>query len=165
MFPLYAAQANGGQVYKIGRVGYETGFGDHDGTVVYQGRLLSSAISPLGDSGYCKFRRVVVRIRHNSSFTITVKLYVDGTQTKVYDASSVAQDQTIVFTQAAPTRPSIAGNEAETVLQCDCSAAGTSIEVEILADSDDVAGTFLPEVIEVHYQPLRKARQGSAESS
>ena len=160
MFPLYAAQANGGQVYKIGRVGYETGLGDHDGTVVYQGRLLSSAISPLGDSGYCKFRRVVVRIRHNSSFTITVKLYVDGTQTKVYDASSVAQDQTIVFTQAASTR-----SPAETVLQCDCSAAGTSIEVEILADSDDVAGTFLPEVIEVHYQPLRKARQGSAESS
>lgn len=160
MFPLYAAQANGGQVYKIGRVGYETGFGDHDGTVVYQGRLLSSAISPLGDSGYCKFRRVAVRIRHSSSFTITVKLYVDGTQTKVYDASSVAQDQTIVFTQAASTR-----SPAETVLQCDCSAAGTSIEVEILADSDDVAGTFLPEVIEVHYQPLRKARQGSAESS
>lgn len=156
MYPLYVGRSDSNTVFKVGRVGYEQG---DDPGGAYTGRLLSGRISPLGPTGYVKFRRVAIRIRHTSSFTMTLQMYVDGTQTQIYDSSSALVDQTVVFVQAAPAR-----SPTETILQCDLTGDGTYIEAEILVDSDDVQGVFLPELVEVHYQPLRKARQGDAES-
>ena len=157
--PIYVPELDGSRIYKVGRVGYETGTEDARG--VYTGFIRSEKISPAGETGWCKFRRVVLRVRHSSTFITTMRVYVDGAQTQTYDQTDMTGgsklDQEVVFTEAAPTDP-----PAETILQIDVSAKGTYIEIELECDSDDVFGTFLPESIEIHYVPVRKARRGEA---
>ena len=159
--PIFIPELNGSRIYKVGRVGYETGIQDDGG--VYTGTLRSSKISPQGEAGWCKFRRVVLRIRHTSSFVMTVKAFVDGVQTTVYDQTDMTggtvEDQVVVFTQDGPPAP-----PAETILQMDISAKGTYIEIELTCDSDEVFGTFLPESVEVHYYPIERVRKGEATS-
>ena len=156
--PILLPQIDGTGIFTVGRVGYETGTQDTGG--VYIGTIRSGKISPLGPTGYCKFRRLALRIRHNSSFTVTVRAYVDDVQTKVWDANSEQADQEVVFTQAAPT-----DTPAETVLQLDLTAAGISIEFELLLNSDEVQGMFLPESVEVHFYPVRKARRAAGQAT
>lgn len=160
--PILLPQIDGNGIFSVGRVGYETGTQDEGG--IYYGTLRSGKISPLGPSGYCKFRRLCLRIRHNSWFTVTVRAYVDDAQTTVWDPTDeqVAQTtlQEVTFVEAAPS-----DSPAETILQLDLSAAGTSIEFELSLQSDLVNGMFLPESVEVHYYPIRKARRAGASST
>jgi hypothetical protein len=157
--PIYVPELNGSRIYKVGRVGYETGTQDDGG--VYTGILRSEKISPQGEAGWCKFRRVILRIRHTSTFVCKVRVYVDGVQTTTYDQTDMLAGTTtlqeVTFTEAAPSSP-----PDEVILQVDLTAKGTYIEVELECASNNVAGTFLPESLEVHYVPVRRTRQGDA---
>ena len=157
--PVYVPELDGSRIYKVGRVGYETG--TEDAGRVYTGLMRSEKISPQGEAGWCRFRRVVLRVRHTSTFTCAVRVYVDGVQTTVYDQTDMLTGATVLqevtFAEEAPSNP-----PDEVILQVDVIAKGTYIEVELECDSDDVAGTFLPESLEVHYVPVRGTRQGDA---
>jgi len=157
--PLFAAEANGSRVYKVGRVGYDTGTQDVGGK--YTGLLRTGKISPAGKDGLCYFRRVAVSVWRTGAYTATLKCWVDGVQTKTWDVNGNAVDQVVVISAGAPTTsPDVA------VLEASIMAHGTYIEVEVTVDSDDVSGVFLPEEIEVHYLPIRVARSlANAESA
>lgn len=137
----------------------------------YTGIIKSERITPFqsggifqpsaGEFGLAHFRRVGIRILHTGGFTITVTAWVDGVQTQYYDSDGDLQDQTIEFTESAPT----SNDPVESLLEADISAKGTYIEVQISVDSTDVTGIFLPESIEVHARPLRRARRGTDSES
>jgi len=155
--PVFAAENAGPRVYKVGRVGLDTGSQDTGG--VYTATLRTERVSPAGEGGLCYFRRVAIRVWRTGGFTITLKAFVDGVQTRVY-SGGVLVDQVAVITKAAPTTSPI-----EDVVEMSLAAQGTSIEVEMAVDSDDVTGVFLPELVELHYIPLRKAKGRGAEAT
>lgn len=147
------------RIYKFGRVGFDSGVSDPGGA--FTATLRTEKISPAGELGLCQFRRVGIRIFRTGSFTMTVKAYVDGVQTTTYDASSNRVNQSISITKSAPSV-----SPEETLVECDIDARGTYIEVELIVTSSGVAGLYLPEELEIHYRPLRQARQTvAAESS
>lgn len=156
--PLFVVEATGARLYKMGRVGFDSGSADPGGN--FTATMRTEKISPAGELGYCQFRRIGFRVFRTGSFTITVKVFVDGVQTQIYDASSVKVNQTIVIAKAAP---SISPEETE--VEADISANGTYIEVELTVTSNNVSGLFLPEELEVHYRPIRQARATVAAES
>lgn len=156
--PVFISERNGSRIYRVGRVGYDSGDQDTGGS--YVGTLKSENQSPLGEQGLCHFRRISMRIRHTGAFTMTLTVYVDGQQTQIYDSNSVLVDQTISFTQGVPTGVS----PAEALLEADISAKGTYIQVRIQVTSTNVTGIFLPESFDVSYRPLREAKTATAES-
>ena len=156
--PVFLSERSGSHIYRVGRVGYDSG--DQDTGGAYTGTLKSEKQSPLGPQGLCHFRRIGIRIRHTGAFTMTLTVYVDGQQTQIYDSSSVLVDQTISFTEAAPTGE----NPTEVLLEGDISARGTYIQLKLTVTSTDVVGVFLPESFDVFYRPLREAKVGAAES-
>lgn len=145
-------EAAGARIYKFGRVGFDSGSADPGGN--YTATMRTEKISPAGELGLCHFRRIGFRIFRTGSFTITVKVYVDGAQTKIYDAGSNQVNQTIVITKSAP---SISPEELE--IEADINASGTYIEVELTVTSNNIAGLFLPEELNVQYRPVRQARE------
>lgn len=146
------------RIYKFGRVGFDSGLADAGGN--FTATMRTEKISPAGELGLCHFRRVGFRIFRTGSFTVTVKVYVDGVQTKIFDAASAAIDQVIVITKAAP-----AISPEETLVEADINAKGSYIEVDLTVNSNDVGGVFLPEELEIHYRALRQARQTVAAES
>lgn len=148
------AEANGSRIYKVGRVGYDSGNVDAGGA--YTGNLRTGKISPQGEDGLCLFRRVVMRIWRTGQFTITFTIYVDGVQTQILNSSGAKVPQTIVITKPAPVLP-----PEETVVECSISAQGTYIEVEADIVSTSITGTFLPEELECHYIPVRPTKARS----
>lgn len=155
--PVFAAENAGPYVYRIGRVGLDTGSQDTGG--VFTGTLRTDKFSPAGENSLTHFRRVSVRIWHTSFYSFTMTVYVDGVQTQVYSGSTLT-NQSVFFTRGAPTT-----SPAESVEEADINAHGTSIEVEITVDSDDISGIFLPESIEVHGRVIRPALSRGAEVS
>lgn len=156
--PIFAAEAGGSRIYKIGRVGLDTGTQDTGG--VYTGVLRTERINPLGEVALLLFRRAVIRIWRTGGYTISMKIFVDGQQTQVYDASGVLQPQSVTFTALPPSVVPV-----ETIVEASINAQGTYAEVEITVDSDDIDGIFLPTELEIHFAPLRRARERTAQSS
>lgn len=148
--PLFAIGTDP-RLYKFGRVGFDSGSADPGG--VYTATMHSEKISPAGELGLCHFRRVGFRIYRTGSFTITLKVYVDGVQTQIWDGAGNKTTQQVVLVSAAPTN-----SPDETLVEADINARGTYIEVELTVQSSDVSGVFLPEGLEVHFRPLRMAR-------
>lgn len=155
--PLFLI-ANEARVYKMGRVGFDSGATDPGGS--YTATLRTEKISPAGELGYCHFRRIGFRIYRTGSFTLTAKVYVDGVQTQIFDSSSVKVNQTIVIEKTAPVL-----SPEETLVEADIDAKGSYVEVELTVSSGSVTGVFLPEELEVHYRPIRQARQTVAAES
>lgn len=146
------------RLYKFGRVGFDSGSADPGGN--YTATMRTDKISPAGELGYCHFRRIGFRIYRTGAFTMTVVVYVDGVQTTIYDASSNKVNQSIVITKAAPTN-----SPEETLVEADIDGKGTYIEVELTVVSNTVTGVYLPEGLEVHYRPMRQARETVAAES
>lgn len=155
--PVYAAENSGARVYRIGRVGLDSGTQDAGG--VFTSTLRTDKFSPAGENGLVLFRRVSVRIWHTGTYTFTMKIYVDGVQTQIYSGSTQI-DQTITIVRAAPI-----SSPAEQVEEADISAVGTYVEVEIAIDSDDLTGVFLPESIELHGHVIRQTKSRTAETT
>lgn len=155
--PVFAAQNAGSRIYRIGRVGIDSGTSDTGGS--YVSTLKTEKFSPAGENGLCYFRRAAVRIWHTSNFTVTMRMYVDGVRTKVY-SGGVLVDQTVSITQAAPST-----SPTETVVEASLQAQGTYIEVELELTSTNVNGVFLPEHIEIGYLPVKQSKSRGAEST
>jgi len=145
---LFVGEATGAKLYKMGRVGWDTG--TQDTGAVYTGTLKTEKISPAGEDGLCYFRRVVIRIWRTGSYTCTMKAYVDGAQTTI---PSTGATQSVTFVKSAPT-----SSPDESIIEMDVTGHGTYIEIELTVDSDDITGIWLPETIEVHYRPIRTAK-------
>lgn len=146
------------RLYKFGRVGFDSGSADPGGN--YTATMRTEKISPAGELGYCHFRRVGFRIYRTGAFTMTAVVYVDGLQTTIYDASSNKVNQSIVITKTAPTN-----SPEETLVEADIDGKGSYIEVELTVVSNSVTGVYLPEELEVHYRPMRQARETVAAES
>jgi hypothetical protein len=163
--PVFVGASDSGKIYRIGRVGLDTGTEDPDG--VFTATLLTEKHSPAGEGGLCLFRRVYVRIHHTGEFIAGLRAYVDGVQTQVYGPHLVGSvvvtgyyDQVATLIEAAPM---ISPNEV--VKEVAISAQGTSIEVQVDVLSDDITGIFLIENISVGSYVIResKERGGSSE--
>lgn len=157
MSNVFAAENTGARIYKVGRVGLDTGTEDSGG--VYTMRLKSEKLSPAGEGGLCSFRRVLLRAFHTGSFSGQIKVYVDGVQTQIL-VSDVLTNQVFAFSEGTPVN-----SPAEALVEMDIEASGSIIEVEVLVDSDAVVGTFLPESIWVGYRAIRPGRQREASVS
>lgn len=156
--PVFAAEGNGSRIYQVGRVGLDTGSQDTGG--VYTGTLRTERINPMGETALLMFRRAVVRVWRTGGYTVTMKIYVDGVQTQVYDGSGNKVNQTITFTAPAP-----AITPTESFLEASISATGTYVELELDVASNNVTGIFLPSELEIHFAPLRRARERAAQAS
>ena len=149
---VFAAEKGGSHIYRIGRVGYDTGTADSGG--VFSAELKTERISPAGEDGLCFFRRVVLRVWHTGAYSLTMTVYVDDVQTKTFNSATGAPTpQTIVLSRVAPTTSPI-----ESVVEASIWAQGTYITVDIVVQSDDITGVFLPETIECHYLPIRASK-------
>ena len=156
--PVFAFENNGSRVYKIGRVGLDSAGNDTGGAFTAQ--LKTERISPLGEVGLVVFRRVVVRIWRTGGFTATMKIFVDGAQTTTFDAGGNKVLQVVTFTASTPVNP-----PTESWIEASVNAPGTYIELELDVASNAVTGVFLPAEAEVHFYPLRRARERTAQSS
>jgi len=156
--PAFAFENTGSRVYKIGRVGLDSGTQDTGG--VYTAVLKTERISPLGEVGLVVIRRVAVRIWRTGAFQATMKVFVDGAQTTTFDAGGNKVLQSVSFTAVAPTAPPI-----ESWIEASVNAPGTYVEVELDVASNTLTGIFLPAEAEVHFYPLRRAKERGAQSS
>jgi hypothetical protein len=159
--PLIVAQNSGSYIYRIGRIGLDSGTKDAQDTAgaggfAYTATIRTDPQSPLGEGGLARFRRIVLRVLRQGNFTATLKVYVDDVQTQRWDntvSPSVKVDQTVqfVFTDSAELE--------ETILEAAIDAVGTHIALELTAVSTDLSGgLFLLEGGEVHALDLARAR-------
>jgi len=155
--PVYAAENTGARVYRIGRVGFDTGAQDAGG--VYTATLRTDTFAPAGEDGLVLFRRAAVRIWHTGAYELLMRIYVDGVQTTYYVGTTVTA-QEVTFVRSAPS-PS----PAEQVEEADIEKVGTSIEIELVLNSDDITGIFLPETIEIHGRVIRQSKSRVAETT
>jgi hypothetical protein len=156
--PVFAAESGGSRVYKVGRVGLESGNQDTGGP--YTATLKTERISPLGLNALLMFRRVACRIWLTGGYTVTMTVYVDGKQTQIYSATGVLMPQAITFAAGPPTTAPI-----ETWIEASIRAPGTYVEVQLVIQSNSLTGIFLPAEMEVNFYPIRTAKERKAQSS
>jgi len=161
---LLVGSTTGGKVYKVGKVGYDSGSGPtyDPETTPFTGTMKTERMSPTGEAGLMRFRRVALRALKNGEYTATFIVWVDDVQTQIYDnteSTSPLTDQTIVI-----SNPDNDASEGEAILQADIDATGTFIQVQIELESTDIKGFFLPESIEIHGQAIRQTISRDAES-
>ena len=155
-------EAGSNKIYKIGKVGYDSGATatfDPDSTV-FTGEMKTERVSPAGEDGLVRFRRIVLRALKGGEWTVTFTIWVDDIQTQIYDNtqdSSPLINQTIVISNDADDL-----GEGEAVIEADIDATGTFVQVLVSMDSDDIKGYFLPESIEMHGQVMRQSRSRPA---
>ncbi len=162
----------GSRIYAVGRVGYDSTGDDEGGT--FSALLRTERFSPAGEGGLVVFRRVQARIWHTGAFSGVMKVYIDGVQTQVFSGGSLV-NQSMAFSESAPTMVGADGG-AETIIEMDVGvlpdsngkskgSGGTYIEVEMLVDSDNVTGVFLPELFRVGHRVIRPGLQRDASST
>lgn len=155
--PVFAAESGGSRVFKIGRVGLDTGTADTGGS--YTATMKTERISPMGENTLLMFRRVACRIWRTGGFTVVMTVYVDGTQTQIYNSSGQLIPQSVSFSVAPPATSPI-----ESWIEMSIRAPGTYIEVQLAVVSNQLTGIFLPAEMEVHFYPIRTAKERIAQS-
>jgi len=164
---IFAGESDASFLYKIGMVGVDAGPYDTSGVAgvtknVFTGTLKTERFYPAGSDGLCFFRQLALRVWRTGTFSVAIKVWVDDKRTQVYATDGSASDQLIVGTGA---EHATVGTVEETRIEAGLRARGTSIQVELTVDSDDVSRVFLPETLEIHYLPLRAARRDTAKSA
>lgn len=149
---LYAGEHGGPRVFRIGRLGFDTGTSDPDSNV-FTGSLKTERMHPAGVGGLVNFRRVDIHILSSGTYTFTVKVWVDDERTQLGDGST----QTITVSGGS-------GSLSESTEEIEISAVGESIQVEVTVDSDDVAGIFLIEGINARGRVIRQTGSRSGEA-
>jgi hypothetical protein len=157
-----------GKIYKIGKIGRDSGSDatyDPDSTA-FTGILKTERMSPAGENGLVRFRRVALRAFQSGPYTGTFTVWVDDIQTKTYDNStsgvllgSPLVDQTIEI--SGPPETDLGAGEV--LLEADIDATGTFIQVQLELVSTDIQGYFLLESIEMNGQVIRQSRSLPAE--
>lgn len=150
---LYAGERSGARVFKVGRIGYDSGTADL-GSHVYTGTYRTERIFPAGPGGLVKFRRVAIHLLASGSYTFTVKVWVDGARTVLGSGST----QTVSITGSP-------GTLNEVTEEIEIEAMGSSIQVEITVDSDDVTGVFLIEAIMGRGRVVRQSATRTGETT
>ena len=159
-------EAGSNKIYKIGKVGYDSGTvaTSDPGSTEFTGTLTTERISPAGEDGLVRFRRVALRALKGGEWTVQFTVWVNDVQTQVYDNtvdSSPLADQVITITNDADDLA-----EGEVIIEADIDATGTYIQVEVVLLSGNIKGYFLPESIEMHGQVIREAvSRATAESA
>lgn len=157
---LYVGENDGNTIYRIGQVGVDSGssVGLDAGSTSYTGALKSERISPTGEGGLSRFRRVALRVLRSGPAQFRMRVWVDDEQTEIYDndvTGSPEVGQEVVFSlDSVPLQ--------EDVVEVSLDATGTFIQVELEIRSGNIPGLFLPESIETHFYPIRmtEARDG-----
>src|SRR6267142_728286 len=155
--PVFAAESGGSRVFKIGRVGLDTGTMDTGGS--YSATLKTERISPMGENTLLMFRRVACRVWRTGGFTTIMTVYVDGIQTQIYNSLGQLVPQSVTFVVPPPVVSPI-----ESWIESSIKAPGTYIEVQLAVRSDQLTAIFLPAEIEVHFYPIRTAKERAAQS-
>lgn len=150
---LYGAERGGARVVQFGRVGLDAA-GDDLGSHTYTGTLRTERVYPVGPGGLVNFRRVLVNILSDGTYTFTVKVWVDDSRTTLGDATT----QTVSVTGGT-------GSLAEITEEISISAEGSHIQVEITVDSNNTTGVFLIESIVALGRAVRRGATRSGESS
>src|SRR6266699_67644 len=153
--PLFLSAYTGSHLYKMGRVGFDSGNVDSNSSV-YTGVFRTEKIFPMNFDGVMLFRRILLRIFRTGAFQLALNVYIDGVQTISYDANGNVQLQSVNFNLPAPVN-----SPDKTLLEMAIAGRGTYIEVEGTVTSNTLSGIFLPEELEIHYDPLRTARSGA----
>lgn len=157
--PVIAGEAGGNRIFRIGRVGWDTGSADFGGA--YTCTVRTEKHSPAGEDGLTLFRRVYIRLLHyGSTFGGTVKCFVDGGQTLVKKTGAAASLQAEIL--ANNFDPGSATLPTETIVEIGLEKAGTYIEVEVTMASNAQNGLVLIESILVGHLPIREGRQRAA---
>jgi hypothetical protein len=146
--PLYVCPSNGNKIYRVGRIGYDTGNQD-PGSTDYTGQVLTERQSPQGETGEVLYRGVVLRVLLSGTYTFVLRFYIDGTQT--VDGEGVAQE--VTYTQASGQQL------GEYLFEAACRGKGTYFQIEVEVTSSDIDGVFLPESATVFYMPLSAAKR------
>lgn len=155
--PVIAGESGGNRIFRIGRVGWDSGTADFGG--VYTSTVRTEKQSPAGEDGLTLFRRVYIRTFHyGTNYSGTVKVYVDGVQTKVNKTGAAATDQVELFSNQYFDN-TFTPLPTESIQEIAISKAGTYIEVEISLPSNAANGLVMIESILVGHIPIREGRQ------
>lgn len=155
----FVGQLDGSRVYRLGVIGTDTGTADPS-SGVYQGRIMTERVSPMGEGGLALFRRAIIRVLKSGVFTATFKVYIDDVQTQIFDATS---DQSVLIPQVVVVT-STASALKEEIITIDLSQQGTYFQLECTVDSDDLSGVFLIESITAEMYPIRETISRGGES-
>jgi hypothetical protein len=162
-------EANSDKIYKVGKVGYDSGdpnaVTEDPNATAFTGTIKTERLSPAGEAGLGRFRRVVLRALKLGSWEVTFTIWVDDVQTQRFDNTVLAPDSpTFPLVDQTITVVSDTDDtgEGEAIIEADIDAVGTFIQVQVDIVSTDILGYFLPESIEVHLQPIRQARSQPA---
>lgn len=150
---LFAGERDGARVFRVGRVGFDTGTSD-PGSNVYTGTYRSERMAPAGNGGLVNFRRVAIHLLASGSYTFSVKVWVDDERTELGSGST----QTVSISGSP-------GGLSEVTEEVEIEANGGHIQVEVTVDSDDVSGIFLIEKIEGRGRIIRRGSTRTGESS
>ena len=150
---LYVGERSGARIFKVGRVGFDTGTADL-GSHVYTGTFRTERISPAGPGGLVNFRRIAIHLMATGTYTFSVKVWVDGVRTILGDETT----QDVTITRAV-------GGLNEVTEEVEMEASGSHIQVEITVDSDDVTGLFLIESVSARGRVVRRSATRSAEAT
>lgn len=154
---VYVGANDGGKLYRVGQVGSDSGsaVGKDSGSQAFTATLKTERVSPAGENGLAHFRRVGLRMLRSGPAKITMRVYVDDEQTKIFDNTKSESPETvqeIVFDKNSIPL-------GEDIIEADINAVGTYIQVELEITSSDILGTFLAETLLTHYRPIRTAAQ------
>jgi len=162
---ILAGAGDSNKIYQIGRIGYDSGavasFPQDPGETTYYGEFETERMSPAGEDGLVRFRRIVLRALTQGSWEIYMEVFVDDVQTKIWDndetsstyGQQINQSITITSKEGAP------GGEA--IMEADIDATGTFVQVFVRIASEDIQGYFLPESLEAHVQAIRESKSRS----
>ena len=157
---VYTGDANGPKVYRVGRIGFDSGNQDISANA-YEAQMKTERFTPLGEGGLMHFRRVVIRILRNADWQMTVTVFVDEDQTQVYDDSvstSPQTDQSVVISGTA-------SGFGEENVEISIDDVGTSIQVQVDITSTDINGVLLFESMYVHGRPIKASESGDEAES
>ena len=166
-------EANSNVIYKIGKVGYDSGdpnaITEDPNATPFTRTLKTERLSPAGEDGLARFRRVALRALKLGTWEVTFKIWVDDVRTKIFDntveyapdsATFPMVDQVVTITSDTDD-----SGEGEAIIEVDIDAHGTFIQVEVELTSTNINGYFLPESIEVHLQAIRQSKSRSTAKS
>lgn len=150
---LFAGERAGARIFKLGRIGFDSGTQDL-GSTVYTGTFKTERAAPAGPGGLVNFRRVAIHLLSSGTYTITVKVWVDDVRTTLADGTT----QTVSISGGL-------GALAEITEEVEIEAEGSHIQVELTVDSDNTTGVFLIEGIAARGRVIRSGSTRSGEAS
>lgn len=148
---VFVGERSGARIFTLGRIGYDSA-GDDLGSHTYTATARTERIFPGGPGALINFRRVVVHILADSTYSITIKVWVDGNRT----TDGAGSTQTVTIAGGS-------GSLSEHTEEAAIEAEGSLIQVEVTVSSDSPTGLFLIEAINARGRVVRRGATRSSE--